>query len=509
MSHENLSGAYALHQELSDLSDDVKELKKERVINTAAQWFFTACTWLIYFMFASASYAAPLWVLQHFFGINAENIIAIVVLTLFIFLFPTAMSLGKHAGYSALSKKGVSTKWISILVAFFISTGVYLESISASSQQQEKTYQQVENASKANPTANPVIIPNDGMSVLLVKAETTLARCKEKLATGDVKHCKGDNAAVESLKAQIKDKNAQAPVIAAATITAEQKAKEAERDSNVAYIGQMFAKVFNTTNVVGLMISVLIGTLIFELSHSATIYNDFKLRRDLMVMMELFKTAKAEYFQATGKEFVKTDFKETESINLSEMRENGDIKHFNERLRDNDVEVYEEPKRNPIGFMSHTAKVEPEITPKAAMQKPLTGMRLRDALRNGADVYGNKPLDSIIPTTGHGEALTQPTKPSLFARFSQVLDKRAKTHIPHVSTSIEPQLSLTEPHDDKAVSVDGLYVCTCLNCGEEFKATRQWQKFCSHARKRKPNGASCKDQYHAKQGNSIASRVTA
>jgi hypothetical protein len=117
------------------------------------------------------------------------------------------------------------------------------------------------------------------------------------------------------------------------------------------------------------------------------------------------------------------------------MRENGDIKHFSERLRDNDVAVYEEPKRNPIGFISQSAQQVKEPIKPIEVKKPLVGMRLREALRNGGDVYGNKPLDSIIYTPGHGEALpVQQSKPSIFTRFSQVLDKHAKTRQACVGT---------------------------------------------------------------------------
>jgi hypothetical protein len=256
------------------------------------------------------------------------------------------------------------------------------------------------------------------------------------------------------------------------------------------------------------MISVLIGTLIFELSHSATIYNDFKLRRELNGMMELFKTAKAEYFQATGKEFTKTDFKESESINLSEMRENGDIKHFNERLRDNDIIVYEEPKRNPIGFMSHsTQQVKETVQPiqHTEVKKPLVGMRLRDALRNGADVYGNKPLDSAIYTQGHGEPLpAHPSKPSLFTRFSQVLDKRPKTplHASIVSplaSIVSPLASIVSPLASIVLTeqerMEGYTVGKCKHCGVEFKRKSNRALYCKD---------KCRFDYHNKHNPTVA-----
>jgi len=148
---DNLTTAYSTHQKLKALN----ELKKDQTfavkVNFYAQVFFTLATWIIYLLFAASMYAAPLWVLQSFFGSNAGNVLAISVLGVFLLVFPTALALGKHAGYHALSKKGVDIRYIGIIAGFFIASGVYLEMTSASSQQQEKANHAVEvsNAGKS------------------------------------------------------------------------------------------------------------------------------------------------------------------------------------------------------------------------------------------------------------------------------------------------------------------------------------------------------------------------
>jgi hypothetical protein len=132
------------------------------------------------------------------------------------------------------------------------------------------------------------------------------------------------------------------------------------------------------------------------------------------------------------------------------------------------------------------------------VKKPLVGMRLRDALRNGADVYGNKPLDSAFYTQGHGEPLpAHPSKSSLFTRFSQVLDKRAKTPL-HAST-VSPLNATVSPLNATVLTeqerVEGYTVGKCKHCGVEFKRKSKRALYCKD---------KCRFDYHNKHNPTVA-----
>ena len=58
----NLTNAYALHAELTEIQKSLADEKATLRANKYAQQFFTVTTWIIYLLFAAAMYAAPLWV---------------------------------------------------------------------------------------------------------------------------------------------------------------------------------------------------------------------------------------------------------------------------------------------------------------------------------------------------------------------------------------------------------------------------------------------------------------
>jgi hypothetical protein len=64
------------------------------------------------------------------------------------------------------------------------------------------------------------------------------------------------------------------------------------------------------------------------------------------------KQLKIDYFHQTGKQFDATDFKEGEIIDLVEMRNNGNIEHFNDRLQDDSYHATNDGgfKKSGIGF---------------------------------------------------------------------------------------------------------------------------------------------------------------
>jgi hypothetical protein len=398
----NLSASYAIHQELVTSSNEVSEIKFDLKINHYAQWFFTIATWLIYSFFAMASYAASLWVMQDFLKMNGGNYIAIILLTIFLIVFPTALSLGKHTAYKSLAKTGEVKNFLVVMFVYFIVSGIYYETVTASTQQHEKTYQQVDN--KGNATPSIVISGSSEMSTQLANAEKKLAQCKAKLGKPGYPHCNGDSALVNSLKSQQAATLSNQSSIASATITAAQTARESELDNRAQPIAKAFAKLFNSANAVGMVIASIIGALLFELGHAATVYSEWELKSKLSAFEESIKAGKVQYFESTGKDFRNGDFNESHTLDLSEMRDNGVIKDFRNGLDSPDEDAISKPgKQGFTGFVNPAKTAQPTQTENRAYLRPtpsvLTGRSLREALREGRSIYRDIPLDALLSHT--------------------------------------------------------------------------------------------------------------
>ncbi|OQX07478.1 MAG: hypothetical protein BWK73_27945, partial [Thiothrix lacustris] len=179
---DKMTNAYALHSDMIDLQRTAHDERQALKVNRWAQQFFTVATWIIYLMFAAAMYGAPLWVLQAFFGANAGNYIAIIVIGLFLVVLPTALAMGKHSGYKALSKRGIDPRWMGAIIAFFIASGIYFEMTSATSQQQEKAHQAVENSNAGKAIMGTTVSTGtSAYASLLADAEFKLVSCQRKL----------------------------------------------------------------------------------------------------------------------------------------------------------------------------------------------------------------------------------------------------------------------------------------------------------------------------------------
>ena len=329
-----LTNAYALHAELEELQKSLLIEQSNLRSNKHAQRFFSVATWIIYLLFAASMYAAPLWILQTFFTANSGNYIAISVLSAFLLVFPTALSWGKDAGYKALSKRGINPFFTGLIIAFFISSGIYFEMTSATSQQQEKAHQQAATTLGASITAPPTVAIDTSLADKIAKASKKLAQCQANLGKPGYKHCDGDKADVASLQASQAAASAASVQAVGAAVNAQQERVERERDNNALPIAKTFATLFATTMATGSVIAAAIAAFIFEISHSLTIYNEWRIQIEIERLQALLKQAKINYFHHTGKQFEATDFKEGEIIDLVSMRENGKIEHFNDRLQD-------------------------------------------------------------------------------------------------------------------------------------------------------------------------------
>jgi hypothetical protein len=238
------------------------------------------------------------------------------------------------------------------IIAFFIASGIYFEMTSASSQQQEKAHQAVENSNAGKAIMGATVSTGtSAYASLIADAEFKLVACKRKLSEGKTKDCNNSQARVDSLKEQSSADRAAAITANSEAITAKQSALEKERESHALPIAKSFSELFGSSVATGAVIAALIAALIFEISHSLTIYNEWRIKKEISLLDGGLKQLKIDYFHNTGKQFDATDFKESEVLDLVEMREKGKLEHFNDRLQDG----YPTPndggfKKSGIGF---------------------------------------------------------------------------------------------------------------------------------------------------------------
>lgn len=464
----DLTNAYALHSELVDLQKTVSEEKTALRANRYAQQFFTIGTWIIYLLFAASMYAAPLWVLQAFFGANAGNYLAVAVIGVFLLVFPTALALGKHAGYKALSKRGIDPRYMGAIIAFFIASGIYFEMTSATSQQQEKAHQAVENSNAGKAIMGTTVSTGTGdTAALIADAEFKLVACQRKVDEGKTKDCKNSQARLDALKSQANADRQAAIVANTQAITAKQEALEKERESHALPIAKSFSELLGSSVATGAVIAALIASLIFEISHSLTIFNEWRLRGKIDALDAEFKQMKVNYFHHTGKQFNAGDFKDTQVIDLDKMRESGQLQGAIPSAAFSPAPVVPgllqragqaiagemaqaQTARNQLhqnlqsganrlaDALSDPAQVResggfrqsPEQLARARdLAADDTGSTYRQELRNGSHQFKDVPLDHPTPTAGTVSESVLPTVPARSETVPDTVPARSQNGI--------------------------------------------------------------------------------
>ena len=405
-----------------------------------------------------------------FFTANSGNWVAITVLSVFLVGFPTALALGKHGGYKALSKRGVDPRWMGAIIAFFIASGIYFEITSATSQQQEKAHQQAATTLGAAITAPPTVAIDTSLADKIAKASKKLAQCQANLGKPGYKHCDGDKADVASLQASQAAASAASVQAVGVAVNAQQERMERERDSNALPIAKSFSELFGSTLATGAVIAALIASLIFEVSHSLTIYNEWRIKREIDVLQGQLKQLKINYFHQTGKQFDSTDFREGEIIDLVSMRENGKIEHFNDRLQDGVSPAPAAAKNdgaysgNKIGFTANRSD-----------DRPFYGFD---------DPKKQAALDALNLATGSEDRKTLGKRTTnLTGKPDKPLHERVDIHARVGKHESSDKSSTYQQAEQAKVGT----MIDCPQCGITFQKANKWHTFCcSH----------CKDTWH-------------
>ena len=305
--------------------------------------------------------------------------------------------------------------------------------------------------------------------MLLADAEFKLVACQRKLSEGKVKDCANSTAKVNSLKEQSAADRQAAITANTAAITAKQSALDKEREAHALPIAKSFAELFGSTIATGAVIAALIAALIFEISHSLTIYNEWRLKLEIDRLEGSFKQLKVDYFHQTGKQFEATDFKEGEIIDLMEMRESGKIEHFKDRLQDA-VQPESEKKGGDFGFIRH-------------------GQTAQASARLDAENRARYPQEIIMPMT------KRPTPHDYGAVPRKDLQNALQTSVVTDTTNLQTSVDAYS----KAESAAAGTVINCPNCGKPFRKVNRFHIFCSHSRKKREDGGNCSDEWHNSQ----------
>lgn len=488
----SLSNTYSLHAKIKTHETDLSENAKTFRTIKYTQSFLTIATTLIYLSFTAVIFAGvSIWAFQDYVFGNATNVTGLIFTVSLVIATPIGLALAKHTNFQAMAREyDLKTFFIRGLIMLAIFSGLWFEAISSSSNLQEKAFHSVENSKSGASILNSSVTITAGENSELAKAEFKLVSCKRKLSEGKVKDCANSQASVDSLKEQAALTRASVAQANVDAITAKQAAMDKERDARVLPAAKAIATWFDTTLPAGTFIIVIISSIFFELIHLTTVYSERINLLDRNSLNQRLQDLKTEYFKQAGKVYSPSDFKDGHIIDLEELRDSGAMNDF----RANQPEELDD---NPAYEIR--TKGRPYETPKPGFGFVPASSHHRFKWQ------ANEELDTR-PAQASGFGFINPSLPSK-PDAQEPHSKLLKTDVNRTSPSIEPQLSLTTHAQGKPATQAKTHVCTCLNCGETFKAAKQWQKFCSHARKRKPDGTSCKDQYHAKHGNAIAAKT--
>lgn len=322
----HLTNAYVHSQNIKETNAKLQSHKNDLAGIKTSQKVFTLGTYFIYFSFSSVIFAGvTVWNLQDYIFGNYTNMIGMVWALVTVFAVPLALSLAKHFNFSAIAKSSITghsrgALAIRAVITLAILSGLYYETISASSNLQSKAFHAVDYKSNLqNILAAPATPSGSGaIAAHIADAEYKLVSCQRKLKEGKVKDCDNSTAKVNSLKAQAQADRDSAGAASVAAIGAKQGALSQAVSEQALPAAKYVAEMAGRSNDYGTMVIVTIAALFFELIHISTIFNEARALRGIENETAKLKDLNAQYFNATGKTFDDEDFKDNRRIDLSE-----------------------------------------------------------------------------------------------------------------------------------------------------------------------------------------------
>ena len=476
----NLNNAYPLFQEITGSAAQLEQHKADLHGIKTSQSIWSIATFFIYLSFTSVLFAGvSVFALQDYLFANKTNVVGMLWVIIVTLSVPAALSLAKHFNYKAIAKDGFNDRRkiqtiIYFIIALAIISGIYYESISASTNLQVKSFHAADNSAMGKSLTNATIVNSgaSGMAESIANAQKTYNACLVKLEQAKKSnpstkfHCDGDKGRLDSLKEQA---NAERASNAEASIKAQavnHDLMKAERTEQAIPPAKYASQIFNTSIDGGVMIITLIAALLLELIHVTTIFNESRTLKNIRYYTDMLKDLNGSYFKITGKTFSPDDFTDDRTLDLSD-------KPLNVPMDDQGADFEIRTKGTPyadnktgFGFIPQTAKLFKWQADEVQAEKPgfgfiparsnqdqdaanrakypqeilyptgkgktaddyalipredfkRTGKTYREDLRTGAQDYRDMPLDAT--PTPPAEKPLQETTPKPLAKGSEVV----------------------------------------------------------------------------------------
>jgi hypothetical protein len=351
---------YGLNLQIENNLKELNETKKREKGLSVMQWAFTVATFAIYFSFTSVIFGGvSVWGLQEYLFKNSTNTIALVWVVIVIFVVPLALSLGKHFNYQAISDSTINRQRAALIIHSMIGlaliSGIYYEAISSSANLQAKAFNAVDYKGNLAAIMNSgsAVNVDTGLSGDLVKAETKLAQCLDRLSKGKEPHCNGSQAAVNSLKNQISAASKASADSSANAVSAKGDVlKEAVNDQSLP-ASKWFAETFGLSNDGGTMMIVIIAALFFELIHLTTVFSEIRTLIKLKELKQMGEHLQNQYFNTLGKVYSPNDFNDDNTkLDLNGFRpDHVEAKPFNYDIKTKGKPFKDTEEKSDFGFI--------------------------------------------------------------------------------------------------------------------------------------------------------------
>jgi hypothetical protein len=322
---------------------------------------------------------------------------------------------------------------------------------------------------------------SSGNAEAIAKAEKNYARCKANLGKPGYKHCDGDKATLESLKASDAASLNAAKEIAVQTNTANQKANFDRQD-------KLKADSYNAVIVsMAKFISSISGTDYKDNIKTATVFT-------MLIVAVAFEIL--HHFLSHSKERAQNA---VYGIELELARNDGGA------LPDKPDSVIpkSKPEKIPFGFIS----TKSPSTASSDVPPPL--FKYQEAKKPAVEkipfgfTSSRKPTSTLDAEKNRQTILypnptcNSPDDYSVIPRkdLQNAVQTSVITDTTHLQTSV---LQTSVEAYRKAEGAEAGTIIDCPNCGKSFKKVNRFHIFCSHSRKKREDGGNCSDEWHNK-----------
>ena len=286
----------ALRVELDSKQEHLSYL--DRLLG-ASKWL----TFLLYLAFALSLYVGDIWHLQTLLTSFMGGAFGMVFFSVIAVLLAYVLAGTKHAAYTHFSM--FKTVKLVLLVAVF--TGIMAEVFNSSGVQDIKaraiTDSSKEYSSLVQSNTETGVNVSSTLAHSIAGAEQRLARCKVNLANGKEKHCRGDEAKVNGLKAS--QDAALSAQVAASTASQSERFRRMDALKHEAY--NPVIKSLSAGLAIEIAAAIALMMLIFAAVFEAMHFYLSVMRRDTLNaindLVDALGRAEADYYQLMGYEF--------------------------------------------------------------------------------------------------------------------------------------------------------------------------------------------------------------